>query len=170
MKPWMENSVGRVAFRLPRSGCAAKALALPMICAEVPPPNLWLTALRWARNPCLEPTISTTNATRVPTIAMMKAPFCQRNVVLVPRIRMRVCSTTMASDAIRIQVVFVWNEFPQLTNEALLASTPNATRAGPSANTEKNLAKNAAPNSPPKIIATLEISDSGGDSTRLTQT
>jgi len=32
------------------------------------------------------------------------------------------------------------------------------------------LAKNAAPNSPPKIIATLEISDSGGDSTRLTQT
>jgi hypothetical protein len=122
------------------------------------------------RNPCREPTNSTTNAIRVPAMAMMNAPFCQRNVVLVPRIRIRVCSATMASDAIRIQVVFVWNEFPQLTNESLLASTPSATSAGPSANTEKNLAKNAAPNSPPKIIATLEISDSGGDSTRLTHT
>src|SRR5215468_2888208 len=123
MKPWMENSVGRVAFRLPRSGCAFWAFALAMISAEVPPPNLWLTESRWARNPCREPTSSTTNAIRVPAIAMMKAPFCQRNVVLVPRIRLRGCSTTMASDAIRIQVVLVWNEFPQLTNESLLAST-----------------------------------------------
>jgi len=83
---------------------------------------------------------------------------------------MTVCSATIASAAIRIQVVSVWKEDPHETNELFLNRTPSATSAGPSPKTAKNLAKNAAPKRPPKIIATLEISASGGVSTRLTQT
>ncbi len=47
---------------------------------------------------------------------------------------------------------------------------PSATSAGPSANSAKNFVKKAAPEQPPKIIATFEIRASGGESTRLTQT
>jgi hypothetical protein len=41
----------------------------------------------------------------------------------------------------RIQALSVWNELPQLISVLLWARLPPATRAGPSAKTEKNLAK-----------------------------
>ena len=83
---------------------------------------------------------------------------------------MSVCSKTMSNDARRIQPLLVWNDVPQLINVLLLAKDPSATSTGPSASTEKNFAKNAAPRSPPMIMQRLDISASGGDSTRLTQT
>ena len=83
---------------------------------------------------------------------------------------MSVCSATMKSDAPRIQLLLVWNEVPQLMSVVLLANEPSATSTGPSASTEKNFAKNAAPRRPPMIMQRLDISASGGDSTRLTQT
>ena len=60
---------------------------------------------------------------------------------------------------------------PQLTSVWLLRQVAaSATSTGPSARTEKNLAKKAAPRSPPMIMQRLEIIASGGDRTRLTQT
>ena len=41
----------------------------------------------------------------------------------------------------RIHALSVWNELPQLINVLLWARLPPATSAGPSAKTEKNLAK-----------------------------
>jgi len=76
----------------------------------------------------------------------------------------------MNSDAPRIQLLLVWNAVPQSTRWLLVNSVPRATSTGPSASSEKNLAKNAAPSSPPTIMQRLEISASGGESTRLTHT
>ena len=83
---------------------------------------------------------------------------------------MTVCSKTMSNDARRIQPLLVWNDVPQLISVVLLAKDPSATSTGPRASTEKNLAKNAAPRSPPMIMQRFDISARGGDSTRLTQT
>ena len=170
MKPWIANMVGRVALRFPKSGAAVWALAAAITSSAVPPPNDWLSALKWPMKSVRLPMSRTRNATNVPAIAMMKKPFCQRNVAFAPRMRMTVWSTTIASEATRIHVWSVVKEPPQLDNVALLVRVPRATRTGPSANTAKNFAKNAAPARPPKIIAVLEMRPSGGHRIRLTQT
>ncbi len=170
MKPWMENSVGTVAFTLPRFGPTFAAPAPEMTWATVPPPKLWFSLLKWASKPPRLATPSTMNATMMPIMAIRNAPFCQRNVALVPNKRITVCSTTMNSAAPIIQAWLVSKLVPQLISVLLWARLPPATRAGPTANTEKNLAKYAAPSSPPMIMHRLEISASGGDKTRLTQT
>ncbi len=99
MKPWIENKVGTVALTLPRFGptCAAEA---PLItCATVPPPKLRFSLSKWASKPLRLATASAMNATMMPAMAIRNAPFCQRNVALVPNARITVCSTTMNSAA-----------------------------------------------------------------------
>src|ERR1700733_1253053 len=169
-KPWMENRVGPVALTLPRFGPTCCALAPEMTWATVPPPKLWFSLLKLASKPLRLATASAMKATMMPTMAIRNAPFCQRNVALVPKARITVCSTTMNSAAPIIQAWLVSNEDPQLISVLLWARAPPETRAGPSANTEKNLAKYAAPSRPPMIMHRLEMSASGGDRTRLTQT
>ncbi len=88
MKPWMENRVGSVALMLPRSGAAwAPPPAAITFCA-VPPPKLLFSVLKLETNPPLLAKARTMNATTIPNIAIRNAPFCQRNVDFVPRIRM----------------------------------------------------------------------------------
>ncbi len=85
--------------------------------------------------------------------------------------RITVCSATMNSAAPNTQLLLVWKDVPQLISVLLLPSrVPSPTSTGPSANSEKNLAKKAAPRRPPAIMQRLEISASGGESTRLTHT
>src|SRR5580704_7780728 len=169
-KPWMENKVGTVALTLPRFGPTCWALAPEMTWATVPPPKLWFSLSKWESKPLRLATASAMKATTMPTMAIRNAPFCQRNVALVPKARITVCSRTMNSAAQIIQAWLVSNEDPQLIQVLLCARLPPATSAGPSANTEKNLAKYAAPSRPPMIMHRLEISASGGDRIRLTQT
>ena len=170
MKPWIENRVGTVALTFPRSGAACAAPAPKMTWVTVPPPKLLFSLLKLAWKPLLLATASAMNATMMPIMAIRNAPFCQRNVALVPVIKITVCSRTMNSAAPIIQLWLVSKLVPQLISVLLWARLPPATRAGPTAKTEKNLAKYAAPSRPPMIMHRLEMSASGGDRTRLTQT
>jgi hypothetical protein len=52
----------------------------------------------------------------------------------------------MTSAPARIQALSVWNELPQLISVLLWARLPPATRAGPRAKTEKNLADRCGDN------------------------
>ncbi len=90
MKPWIANIVGSVALRFPKSGLAPWALAAAITSSAVPPPNDWLSELKWLMKSALLPISRTRNATSVPAMAMMKKPFCQRNVAFEPRMRMTV--------------------------------------------------------------------------------
>src|SRR5581483_9473450 len=141
MKPWMENRVGSVALMLPKCGPADAPPPAEITWEKVPPPKLLLSALKLCWNPPLLAKARTRRVTTIPAIAIRNAPFCQRNVDFVPRMRMQVCSATMTRAPARIQALSVWNEVPQLTIVLLWNKLPPATRAGPSAKTEKNLAK-----------------------------
>ena len=72
MKPWIEKSVGRVAAPFQKLGAAAAAPGAPLItAATLPPPKLLLSASKCEKKSPWLPTSSTTNASSVPTIAMM---------------------------------------------------------------------------------------------------
>ena len=141
MKPCTENTAGSVALRWLRCGAAFPAPAAEITLWNVPPPKLLFSVLKWVWKPCLLEAARTMKATIMPSIAIRNAMFCQRNVALVPRIRMRVCSATMTRAPARIQPWLVSKELPQLISESLWARLPPATSAGPRAKTEKNLAK-----------------------------
>ena len=126
--------------------------------------------MKWLKKSVWLPMSRTRNAIRVPPMAMMKKPFCQRKVAFEPRIRTTVWSRTIDRDATRIHRLFDSNAVPQSVNIELLDRMPSEANTGPRARTEKNLAKNAAPARPPKIMATFEIRPSGGLRIRLTQT
>ena len=170
MKPWTENRAGSVALMLPRCGAACWACAEAITSLTVPPPKLLFSVLKLWVNPPLVAKASTMNVTIIPNIAIRNAPFCQRNVDLVPRMRMRVCSATITRAPATIQAWLVSNELPQLISVWLCARLPPATSAGPRAKIEKNFAKYAAPSRPPMIMHRLEISASGGLRMRLTHT
>src|SRR5579859_1054154 len=121
MKPWMENSVGTVALTLPRFGPTFPAEAPEITCATVPPPKLWFSLLKLASKPPRLATASAMKATTMPIMAIRNAPFCQRNVALVPKARITVCSTTMNSAAPIIQAWLVSKLVPQLISVLLWA-------------------------------------------------
>ena len=162
---------GMVAPRSDTSG-AAPALA-PMTSVAVPPPNWALSALKCAWKSALLPNRRTRNARNVPTVAMMKNVFCQRNVDLVPAISTIVSRAIIAKPPRNTQT---WCSFwslklwPQSIRVWLLVTAPIETSTGPSAETAKYRAQNVAPMSAERAAAKLLTTASGGDRIRLTQT
>ncbi len=144
--------------------------AAVMMESVVPPPKSALSALKFAVKSAVLPTRKAMNATNVPTVAMIQNVFCQRNVVLIPEIRIRVMTMIIASPPRKIHRLSVWKLVPQSTIVWLSNSTPRPTRTGPSAKTGKNRAQKVAPIMADNAAAKFEIMASGGERMRLTQT
>src|SRR5438093_505337 len=98
---------------------------------------------------------------KVPREATIQNTFCQRNVVFVPAIRIRVMTTIIESAPQKIHQFSVWNRPPQSTSALLLKKIPSVTSVGPSVKTGKYRAQNVAPIMAEKVAAKFDTVASG---------
>ena len=141
MKPWTENTAGSVALRWPRCGAAFAAPAAEMTFWNVPPPKLLFSVLKLGLEAALAGGGQHDERDDDAEHGDQERDVLPAERRLGAADQDEVCSATMTRAPARIQPWLVSKELPQLISVSLWARLPPATSAGPSAKTEKNLAK-----------------------------